>query len=265
MIKQSTMKKIVVLLPTLNEVDNIKDSVEGILKQEKEIVGWKIEVLIADSGSSDGTAEVAKKLASKNPQVHMINVGKGLGVGLIEGHLYSIKHLRPQILAQIDSDGQIEPTVLPKLVRTIEAGYDLALGSRFIKGGKNQISLLGRFFSKASSWFCKIIMGPSNINEFNTLTRAFTPDLFKKINLERLPWKEQTFIVQPAFLNEAILAGAKYKEVPIICKERLKNYSKNKIVNYAYDVITYALDVRLKKLGLSIPLFKFSRKLKDKL
>ncbi len=257
------MKKIVVLLPTLNEVDNIENSIKGILKQEKEIVGWKIEILIVDSGSLDGTAQVAKKLALKNPKIHTITVGRGLGVGLIKGHLYAIKHLHPDILAQIDSDGQIGYDVLPKLVKTIESGYDLVLGSRFIKNGRNQISLLGRMLSKCSSWFCKIVMGPLDISEFNTLTRAFTPELFKKINLERLPWKEQTFIVQPAFLNEAILAGARYKEVPIICKERLKNYSKNKIVNYTYDVITYALDVRLKKLGLEIPFFKISRRLKN--
>lgn len=257
------MKKIVVLLPTYNEVDNIGDSVEGILKQEKKMKGWKIEILIVDSGSLDGTAQVAKKLALKNPKIHTIIVGRGLGVGLIKGHLYTIKHFHPQILAQIDSDGQIEYDVLPKLVKTIKAGYDLALGSRFIKGGKNQISLPGRFFSKCSSWFCKLVIGPSSIHEFNTLTRAFTPELFKKINLERLPWKEQTFIIQPAFLNEAILAGARYKEVPVICRERLNNYSKNKIISYTYDVITYALDARLKKWGLAIPFFKISRKLKS--
>ena len=178
------MKKIVVLLPTYNEVDNIEDSVKGILKQEKKMKGWRIEILIVDSGSLDGTAQVAKTLALKNPKIHTITVGRGLGVGLIKGHLYAIKHLHPHILARIDSDGQIEPDVLPKLVKTIENGYNLALGSRFIKGGKNQISLSGRFFSKCSSWFCKIVIGPSNIHEFNTLTRAFTPELFKKINLE---------------------------------------------------------------------------------
>lgn len=256
------MKKIVVLLPTLNEVDNIKDCVDGILSQEKKIKGWRIEVLIVDSESTDGTIKVAKKLILKNSRVHLISVGKGLGVALVEGHLYSIKHLHPQILAQIDSDGQIDPNAIPKLVATIAEGYNLALGSRFVAEGKNQISLMGRFFSKSSSLFCRLIMGPLNIHEFNTLTRAFTPNLFNKINIERLPWKEQTFIIQPAFLNEALIADAKYKEVPIICRERMKNYSKNKILNYIYDVISYALDVRFKKWGLKIPFFAFSRTLK---
>lgn len=253
------MKKLVVVIPTYNEVDNIKATVKKILGQETKMAGWKIEVLISDSGSSDGTIRIARRLSSKNSKIHLIIVEKGLGIGLIKGHLYSLKHLNPHVLAQIDADGQIEPDVLPKLVKTIEQGYDLALGSRFIRGGKNQISPVGRILSKGSSWFCKLVMGPFDINEFNTLTRAFTPKLFKKINLKRLPWTEQTFIIQPSFLNEAILAGARYKEVPIVCKERLKNYSKNKIVNYTYDIITYALDARLKKWGLPIPFFNSTR------
>lgn len=255
------MKKMVVLLPTYNEVDNIEECIEGILKQQKKIKKWRMEILVVDGGSSDGTVEKTSKLASKNPRIHLLNVERGLGIGLIKGHLYSINHFHPQILAQIDSDGQIEPDAIPKLVETIESGYNLALGSRFVEGGKNQISLLGRLFSRGSSWFCKLVMGLSDINEFNTLTRAFTPELFKKINLDNLPWKEQTFIIQPSFLNEALRAGAKYKEIPIICKRRLRNYSKNKVINYTFDVILYTLDVRFKKWGIPIKLFNFSRRL----
>lgn len=255
------MKKAVILLPTFNEVDNIEDCVKGVLGQEKMLRGWKIEILIVDGGSKDGTIEKVKRLVTENPKIHLLNVERGLGIALIKGHLHSIKHYNPQILAQIDSDGQIEPDAIRKLVKVIESGYDLALGSRFVKGGRNQISLWGRFFSKGSSWFCKLVMGPSDINEFNTLTRAFTPKFFQKINLNNLPWKEQTFIIQPSFLNEAILAGAKYREVPIVCKRRLKNYSKNKVINYTFDVILYALDVRFKKWGIPIQLFNLRRHL----
>lgn len=256
------MKKIVVVLPTYNEIDNIKGVIKGVLKQEEKLKGWRVEVLVSDSRSSDGTTQVVQRLASKNSRIHLIKVKKGLGFGLIKGHLYALKHLHPNILAQIDADGQIEPDVLPQLVKTIQKGYNLALGSRFIKGGKNQLPLLRKIFSKGSSWFCKLVMGPSDINEFTTLTRAFTPELFKKIDLERLPWTEQTFIIQPSFLNEAILAGAKYKEVPIVCKDRVRNYSKNKIVSYTYDIITYAIDVRLKSWGLPVPFFNLTRRFK---
>lgn len=254
------IKKVVVVLPTYNEKRNIEKTINEVLKQEKELLGWRIEALIADSNSPDGTGEVAKEIASKNSRVHFLTVEKGLGAGLIEGHQYSLKHLNPDVLAQLDADGQVEADVLVRLVKAIEEGYTLALGSRFIKGGKNMLSPSRRLFSTGLSWVCRLIMGPVNIGEFANSARAFTPDLFRKINLDRLPWKEKTFIIQPSFLNEAILAGAKYKEVPLIFKNRAEGYSKNKVSNYTYDVIAYAIDARLHKWGINLPFFYMTRR-----
>lgn len=239
------MKKVTVVLPTYNEKDNLEKTVKEVLSQEKSLPYWKIEVLIADSSSPDGTGEVAQKLASQNPQVHFLNVGRGLGVGIIKGHQYCLEHLKPDVLAQLDADGQVEPDVLVRLVQAIESGYNLALGSRFVQGGKNQLSFSRRLFSAGSSLVCRLIMGPWDIAEVTNSARAFTPQLFRKINLKRLPWKEKTFIIQPAFLHEAILTGAKYKEVPLVFKNRAEGYSKNKVINYTYDIVTYALDARL--------------------
>lgn len=256
------MKKVAVVLPTYNERENIEGFVKQVLDQEKNLPGWGIEVVISDSASPDGTGEIAKKLAKINPKVHFVQVERGLGVGIIKGHLYAIEHIDPDVLAQMDADGQVDVEVLSKLVKTIDQGYDLAIGSRFIKGGKNLLSPTRRLFTHASSWVSRIIMGPFNIKEFTNSARAFTPKLFKKINLDRLPWKEKTFIIQPAFLNEAILSGAKYKEVPLTFKNRAEGYSKNKVVNYTYDVITYAIDARLHKWGINFPFFQYTRRAK---
>lgn len=256
------MRKVVVLLPTYNEKANIKAFTEEVLAEEKNLPGYRIEVLIVDSDSPDGTGETAKKLAKENPKIHFLNVERGLGVALIKGHQYSIDHLKPDVLAQIDADGQVQVDIVPRLVKVIDEGFDLAIGSRFVPGGKNMLSLSRRIFSAGSSFISRLIMGPWNIKEFGNSARAFTPALFKKINKNRLPWREATFIIQPAFLNEAILAGAKYKEIPLIFKNRAEGYSKNKIVNYSYDVITYAIDARLHKWGISFGFFKATRKAK---
>lgn len=251
-----------VVLPTYNEKKNLEGFVKNVLDQQQKLPGWSIEVLISDSSSPDGTGELAKALSLKNPRVHYINVERGLGVGIIKGHQYSLEHFKPDVMAQLDADGQVEVDVLPRLVEAIEQGYDLALGSRFVKEGENRLSFSRRFFSAGSSWLCRIIMGPWAIQEFTNSARAFTPQLFKKINLQRLPWREKTFIIQPAFLNEAILAGAKYKEVPLIFKNRAEGYSKNKVVNYTYDVVTYSIDARLHKWGVNIPFFNLTRRAK---
>src|SRR3989338_9780709 len=224
------MKQVTVVLPTYNEKANVEKTIEKVLEQQKFLPGWEMHIIIAnDIRSSDGTKEIGKKLALRK-NIHYIEVEPGLGVGLVEGHRYSLEHLNPDVLAQLDADGQVEADVLVRLVEAIKEGYDLALGSRFVKGGENQLSFTRRVFSMGSSLVFRILVGPFGIREVTNSARAFTPELFKRINFDRLPWREQTFIVQPAFLNEAILAGAKYKEVPLVFKNLAEGYSKNKVV-----------------------------------
>lgn len=256
------IKKAVILLPTYNEKENLEKFINDVFKEEKNTLGWEFEILVADSNSPDKTLELARNLAQKNSKIHAIEVGKGLGVALIEGHKYSIKNLSPDALVQMDADGQVQADVIPQLLKALEEGYDLAVGSRFVKGGRNELSFIRQLFTFGACGFCRLVMGPFNIGEFTNSARAFTPASFKKINLNRLPWKEKSYIIQPAFLNEAILAGAKYKEVPLVFKNREEGYSKNKVINYTYDVITYALDARLRKWGINFPLFKASRRVK---
>lgn len=255
-------KKIVVLLPTYNEKENVEKFTREVLAQQEKLPGYQIEALIVDSNSPDGTGEIAKKLAESNSRIHFLSVERGMGIALVKGHRYSIQNLKPDILVQMDTDGQVDVAVIAKLVKTIEEGYDLAIGSRFVKGGKNELSFSRKIFSKGASLVYRILVGPFAIAEVTNSSRAFTPELFEKINFERLPWKEQTFIIQPAFLHEAILAGAKYKEIPLVFKNRAEGYSKNKTMSYTYDVITYAIDARLHAWGINIPFFKLSRKLK---
>ncbi len=256
------MKRVSVVLPTFNEKANIESTVEKVLQQEKELSGWEIHIVIADDvRSTDGLEQVVKKM-SPEKNIHYIKVEPGLGLGLIEGHKYALDHLHPDILAQLDADGQVVPDVLVRLVKAIEDGYSLVIGSRFVEGGKNQLSFARRLFTMGASVFCRLMIGPWDIKEVTNSARAFTPALFKKINLERLPWRENSFIIQPAFLHEAILAGAKYKEVPLIFKNRQEGYSKNKVFNYTYDVITYCLDVKLNSLGINIPFFRITRRAK---
>ncbi|TSC88583.1 MAG: Uncharacterized protein G01um10147_79 [Microgenomates group bacterium Gr01-1014_7] len=257
------MKKVSVVLPTYNEKANITSTVEKVLAQQKSLPGWEIQIVVADDiRTSDGTDKIAQQLFRKNSKVHFLKVEPGLGAGLIKGHQFALEKIHPDVLAQLDADGQVEPDVLVRLVKGIEEGYDFVIGSRLMEGGKNKLTLARRIFTLGSSLFCRIVMGPSDVKEFTNSARAFTPQIFKKINLARLPWREKTFIVQPAFLHEMIMAGAKYKEVPLVFKNRLEGYSKNKVFNYTYDVITYCIDVRLHKWGFNIRFFYLTRRAK---
>jgi dolichol-phosphate mannosyltransferase len=252
-------KKVSVVLPVFNEKDSLEKTILTILSLQKSLNDYSLEIVVSDSCSTDGTTKIAQKISKKYKNVHHINVGKGLGVGLFEGHGYAIKHTKPDILVQIDADGQVNPDVIIGLVNAIEEGNSLAIGSRFIKGGKNNLPFERKIFSKGSSLFCRVIMGPFDIREFTNSARAFTPSLFNKINWKRLPWRRQTFIFMPAFLNEAVLTGARYKEVPLVFKNRSVGYSKNKIFNYTLDIVVYSIEARLRKWGINVPLFNTIR------
>lgn len=252
-------KKVSVVLPVFNEKDSLEKTILSILSLQRSLNNYSLEIVVSDSCSTDGTAEIAEKLAKKNRNVHHICVGRGLGVGLYEGHKYAMKHIKPDILTQIDADGQADSEIIIGMINAIEEGNSLAIGSRFIKGGKNNLPFARKIFSKGSSLFCRVIMGPLDVREFTNSARAFTPGLFNKINWKRLPWRRKTFIVMPAFLNEAVLARARYKEVPLIFKNRGSGYSKNKIFNYTLDIVVYSIEARLRKWGMSVPLFDIIR------
>src|SRR3989338_22248 len=165
------MKKLTVVLPTYNENANIKRIVEKVFEQEKNLPGWEINIVIADDiRSSDETEQIAKELVKKNRNVHFIKVEPGLGVGLIKGHQYALTHLKPDILAQLDADGQVVPDVLIRLVKAIEEGNSLSICSRFVSGGKNPLSFMRRLFTSGASIFYRIIVGPWDIREVTLTT-----------------------------------------------------------------------------------------------
>src|SRR3989338_8442206 len=120
------MKKIVsVVLPTFNEKANIEKTVDKVLEQEKNLLGWEMHIIIADDiRSTDDTDKIALSLSRANKRIHLIKTDPGLGVGLIRGHQYALEKIRPDILAQLDADGQVVADVLVRLIKTIEEGYD---------------------------------------------------------------------------------------------------------------------------------------------
>ncbi len=257
------MKKISVVLPTLNECQNLEKTIGLVLEQEKYLPGWQINVVVADDvRTTDGSEEFVGKLAKGDKRIHYLKTDPGIGVALIEGHNFALKNIHPNILAQMDADGQVDAEVIRDFVKIINEGYDLVIGSRFVEGGKNLLSPSRRFFTWGSSIFSRVAMGPMNIKEFSNSARAFTPTLFNKINLDSIPWREKTFIIQPAFLNAAIIAGAKYKEVPLVFKDRAEGYSKMQTFNYIYDVVSYAIEARLRQWGMNVPVFYLSRRAK---
>lgn len=245
--------RLVVNIPTYNEKDNIEEVVKKVLSQSKNIPGIDLHVLVSDSHSPDGTAQIVKNISKTNPKVHYLDVKeRGLGIGIVKGHRFAIDRLKADILAQLDGDLSHDPKTLPEMVGFIQKGYDLIIGSRLMKGGKNQLGWHRRLFTRGSALFCKISWGSFGIAEYTNSYRVFNKKIFEKINFKNVPWKSKTYIIQPAFLYGAIKAGAKIKEIPITFQDRKQGYSKAKIFAYTFDVLKFGIKVRLEKSAIFI-------------
>lgn len=240
--------RLVVNIPTYNEKENIEEVIKKVLTAGKKMPKIDLHVLVSDSHSPDGTAEIVKKISQNNPKVHYLDVKeKGLGIGIVKGHRFAIDRLKADVLAQMDGDLSHDPSILPQMIELIQKGYDFVNGSRLMKGGKNLLGWHRRLFTSGSAAYCKLSWGTFNITEYTTSYRVFTKKLFEKIDFTKVPWRSKTYIIQPSFLYAALRAGAKIKEIPIIFQDRKKGYSKAKIFAYTLDVLRFGIKVRIQR------------------
>lgn len=240
--------RLVVNIPTYNEKENIEEIIKKVLVVGRKIPTVDFHILVSDSHSPDGTGEIVKKLSRTNPKIHYLDVReRGLGIGIVKGHRFAIDKLKADILAQMDGDLSHDPQTLPQMVELIRKGNDLVNGSRLMKGGKNLLGWHRRLFTRGSAFYCKLSWGTFNLSEYTNSYRVFTKKLFEKIDFSLVPWRAKTYIIQPAFLYAAIIAGAKIKEVPITFEDRKRGYSKAQIVAYTLDVLKFGIKVRIQK------------------
>jgi dolichol-phosphate mannosyltransferase len=130
---EQTREKLALVIPTLCEADNIGgllDHVRSVLDP----VGISYEILVVDDDSQDGTGEVVSAIARKDARVHLL-VRKGQR-GLSGAVLYGWQNTDAGILGVMDADLQHPPELLPQLIAAIQAGSDIAIGSRYTPGGE---------------------------------------------------------------------------------------------------------------------------------
>ena len=240
--------RLVVVVPTYNEKENIEEIIKKVLQEAKNIPDFDLHVLVSDSHSPDGTAEKVLRISKDNARVHYLDVKeRGLGVGIVIGHRYAIDRLKADVLAQMDGDLSHDPSSLPTMLEYIKKGYDLINGSRLMRGGKNLLGWHRRLFTRGSSLYCRLSWGTFHLTEYTNSYRVFTKKLFENIDFSKVPWRARTYIIQPAFLYAAITVGAKIKEVPITFEDRKRGYSKAQIISYTFDVLKFGIKVRFQR------------------
>lgn len=215
-----------VVLPTYKERENIGPLIQKIL-QVFQNYSHKVQILVVDDQSPDGTAEVVKKLSAKDRNIHLL-IGKkeGLGAAYIRGFKVVLKNFKPDVVVQMDADFSHNPNVIPRFISEIEKGADFVIGSRYVKGGRvpSDWNPLRKANSKWGNRFARYLAGIDDVRDCTSGFRAISRQVLEKIDLGKLKVRGYSF--QMNLLYRAYVDGAGIKEVPINFKERVWGHTK---------------------------------------
>jgi dolichol-phosphate mannosyltransferase len=214
--------KTIIIIPTYNEVANLPKLAGEIFS--KNIPG--LELLVVDDNSPDGTGQIAERLNERYARkVHCLHrPGKlGLGSAYIQGFEFALQH-GAQVIGQMDADFSHPPEKLPPLIEALK-GCDVALGSRYVKGG----SLDERWplWRKSLPYFGNLYARTILDLPLKDVTGGFR--LWKRSTLERMPLdqiRSNGYIFQVEMAYVAYLLGFNFKEVPIHFADRRWGTSK---------------------------------------
>jgi dolichol-phosphate mannosyltransferase len=233
--------RFLVILPTYNESNNLPRVVPPILAQDP-----RLEILVVDDNSPDGTGRLANDLAGVNPRVHVLHrpEKQGLGRAYLAGFGWALER-GYDLVFEMDADFSHDPKFLLDLIKAIGAGADVALGSRY-KTGVNVINwpmsrlLLSYFANGYARWITGLPLTDSTGG-----FKCFRREVLAAIPLEKVRSNGYAFQIEMSF--RAWRKRFKLVEVPIVFVDRAEGTSKmNKaIVREAVWVVWWLRLARL--------------------
>ncbi len=250
-------QKVVVVIPTYNERDNIGKLIDSIFQQRLHISTHELDVLVVDDNSPDGTSSVVRRLAQHNEHIHLLLGQKeGLGVAYTKGYKHAINHMKADIVVGMDADFSHDPHILPFLIREVIDGHDIVIGSRYTTGGSlpPEWSWLRRLNSAVGNRVARYIGGLQKVKDCTSAYRAINADLLRKIQLRYIGAKGYVFLV--GLLHHAFKHKAQVSEVPIHFKEREYGSSKLRLSDIS-EFIVYCFNLRLMLIHPRYLIFSF--------
>jgi dolichol-phosphate mannosyltransferase len=236
------MKKVVVILPTYNEAENIKLLINKLQEIFSELENYKCSILVVDDNSPDETAKKVRKLQKKYKNIELLTGPKrGLGMAYIKGMRYAIDRMGADILFEMDADLSHDPRLIHEFLTNLEEGADFVIGTRYIKGGSipENWAWERKLFSIVGNLIVRFGLMIPRIHDWSSGYRGIRYDVFETVYKGLDKYKGYTF--QIAFLHRAINAGYKISEVPLNFIDRKYGKSKFIPVEYISNVLLYIL------------------------
>lgn len=214
MTSTDALDRVLVIIPTYNESQNIESIVNRLRKSVPHA-----HLLIADDNSPDGTGGIADRLAEGDDHIHVMHrTGKqGLGAAYLAGFEWGLDH-GYGVLVSHDADGSHQPEELPRLLQAINNGADMVKGSRWVKGGSIVNWPASRvLISKAGSLWTRLWLGIP-VKDATGGFNAYRASTLRGMNLDEVASAGYCFQIDLVW--RAIKHGFTVVEVPIEFVER---------------------------------------------
>ena len=211
-------KKILVFTATYNEKENIKILINSIFKNYP-----NVDMLIVDDNSPDNTAEEINLLKKEYKNITLVKRASKLGLDTAHkiAYNYALDN-NYDYLITMDADLSHDPAEIPNFLRHLK-NFDFVLGSRYMKGGRNELAFFRFILSFFGNKFIKFTLN-LNFTEFTSAYRGFNLKKMKKFDLKMINSKGYSFFM------ETIYQINKFKyttyEIPIIFASREQGKSK---------------------------------------
>ncbi|MEO0202307.1 MAG: polyprenol monophosphomannose synthase [candidate division WOR-3 bacterium] len=212
--------RILVIIPTYNERENIKLIIDEIFK-----VLPSVNILVVDDNSPDKTYELVEEISRNNNRVFLIKRKEKLGLGsaYVEGFKWAISN-NYDLVIEMDADFSHQPSDLLRLIQKIQEGYDLVIGSRYIEG-VNVINwpMKRLLLSYFANYYARVITGVP-IKDLTSGFKAIRVEALKSIDLDKIKSNGYAFQIEIHF--KIYNKGFKVIEIPIVFYERRSGNSK---------------------------------------
>ena len=213
------MNTTLIVMPTYNERENLPRMVQRLLT-----LPIKVDLLVVDDNSPDGTGQLADGLAAKHPEVHVLHRAEknGLGRAYLAGFKWALEH-HYEFVFEMDGDFSHNPDDVPAFLEAAKDA-DLVLGSRYVNGIRIINWPLHRLMlSKGAAAYVKLITGMP-ITDPTGGYKCFRRRALLALNLDAVQSNGYSFQVE--LTHKLWRQGYRVAEVPIIFTERVQGHSK---------------------------------------
>ena len=214
--------KLSVVIPARDEAGSIGDTLRPLLDALR-AASIPSEIIVVDDGSRDETAERIRALASRNPEIRLVqNEGRhGFGMAVRAG----LDEMTGDAVAVMMADASDSPDDLVSYYRKLEEGWDCVFGSRFVNGGSLRDYPGHKLIvNRAANWFIQALFG-LRLNDTTNAFKAYRREVIEGIQ----PLISPHFNLTVEMPLKAIVRGYSYAVVPIGWTNRRAGASKLKL------------------------------------